>query len=69
MSEGCPSCFTSQKAMNESFQKVRIEAKKFAIDNQVSVAIYKEAFTFSYMEVNKAMELHYNILEFVSMYD
>jgi hypothetical protein len=66
---GCEGCFISQKAMNESLQKVRIEAKKFAIDSQVTVAIYKEAFTFSYMEVNKAMELHYNIIEVVSMYD
>jgi hypothetical protein len=66
MSYGCEGCLISNQGQHELLSKVRTNAKKYAIENEKTVAIYKEGFEFFYIDEEKARELNYPVIEIVS---
>lgn len=66
MSDGCEGCSISGRGQNEALTITRARAKKFAIDNEKTVAIYKEGFEFYYCEYDVARQNGYQIIEVVS---
>ena len=66
MSGGCDGCLISGKGQNESLDVLRSQAKKYAVENEKTVAIYKEGFEFRFIEAEKASELGYPVVEIIS---
>lgn len=51
----CPDCFKDVRSRNDQLAQAAIDAKKYAVDNQVNVYIYEEGFNnFQYMEEGAA---------------
>lgn len=63
---GCEGCFISARGQQEQLEQIRTQAKKYAIENEKTVAIYKEGFQYRFIEADKAGGLI--IIEIVSQY-
>lgn len=53
----CESCFSGPKAQQEALTVVQKDAKKYAIDNETNVFIYRTEDGWAYMAEAKAREL------------
>lgn len=65
--EGCAGCFTSVKGQARELEVVKAEAKKYAVANGKTVAIYKEGEGFGFIEADKAEGIA--ILGYISQFD
>lgn len=65
----CEGCLTSNRGQQEALSLIRSEAKKYAISNEKTVAIYKEGFEYRYCEAEYAIANGYHISEMVSQYN
>jgi hypothetical protein len=63
----CEGCFISAKGQARELETVRQAAKKYAVENGKTVAIYKEGQDYSFIEAGSAAGLY--ILEYVSQFN
>jgi hypothetical protein len=66
---GCEGCLTTNKGQNEELQKAKQEAKQYAINNDVSMAVYKEGYEYKYIRADEAIAGGFLIVAFVSKYN
>lgn len=68
MSDGCEGCYISNQGQAELLQITRTKAKKYAVEKEKTVAIYREGYEFLFCFAEIAVGGNYNIVEFVSQY-
>lgn len=64
----CEGCLTTQKGSDTSLEKIKAEAKKYAKENQIPVAIYKEGFEWFFTSAEEAIRCGYPTIEYISQY-
>jgi uncharacterized FlgJ-related protein len=64
----CPSCRLNKKRIFFDIEKAVIEAKKLAIENEQTYAVYKEGKSVSYTDAATAAANGYTIIQMVSKY-
>ncbi len=52
--------------MDMQLQQIQKEAKSYALENKISVAIYREGFEYRYTSAESAIAFGYAIVEVVS---
>lgn len=62
----CEGCQLSVKGQSRSLDTIKAEAKKYAIEHQKTVAIYKEANEYLFIEAGEATRLNLPIMEYIS---
>lgn len=62
----CDSCLTSKQGQDMQFATVKQQAKVYAIQNQISMAIYKEGYSWYYKSVHLAIAEGIPFVEVVS---
>lgn len=65
---GCEGCLTSNKAQQQELERVRKEAKEYAVQNNQTMAIYKEGNEFRHLDAREAIARGYPVVEFVSQH-
>lgn len=68
MPSPCPECRLRKKKVYFDLDKILIEAKKEAVQNEKTYAIYKEGKTFGYTDAATAIANGYAIEQMVSKY-
>ena len=63
---GCEGCLISAKGQAQTLDAVRAEAKKYAIENETTVAIYKEGNDYRYTSAETAVRAGIPVLEYLS---
>ena len=66
MSDGCEGCSISQKGMQQQYSQIRKQAKDYAIEKNIPVAIYKERYQYFFIGAEIAIREGYPITEVVS---
>lgn len=64
----CINCRLNKKRVFFDIEKARIAAKKLAIQNEKTYAIYQEGKAISYTDADTARASNFNIIEFLSQY-
>lgn len=64
----CEGCITTNKGQQEALSIVLKQAKDYAKQKNISVAIYKEAFEYKIIEAGAAIAGGYHVIQFVSQY-
>ena len=64
--QGCEQCIMSAKAQQQEFENVKFKARQYAKENKISVAIFKEGYTFQFIESQIAIAGQYPVIEFIS---
>lgn len=64
----CEGCLTTQKGSDSSLEQIKVEAKKYAKENKISVAIYKEGFEWHFTTAQEAIQNGYPTIEYISQY-
>lgn len=63
---GCDGCLTSAKGQNQQLETVKNEARKYAIQTEQTMAVYKEGTDYFYTEAGEAIARGLPVMEFVS---
>lgn len=66
---GCEGCFISAKGQAAALDTIKREAKKYAVENKQTVAIYKEANDYFFAEAGAAISAGKPVMEFVSQFN
>ena len=66
MPSPCPTCRPKKTKIVFDINKARNEAKKLAIENEKTFAIYKTGNALSYTDADNAREKGYTVIEFLS---
>lgn len=65
---GCDGCLTSAKGQNMRLEAIKTEAKRYAMDKKITVAIYKEGARYEFTTAERAAQSGIPILELISQY-
>jgi hypothetical protein len=63
---GCDGCLVSNKGQQQNLQQVLDDGKKYAIENEKTVAIYKEGLDYKYCDAATAYANNYPIIKILS---
>lgn len=69
MDSGCEGCAISPRGQHEALSNIRTIAKKYAIENEKTVAIYKEGFEYRYCDAEVAINSAYAVIEMLSKHN
>jgi hypothetical protein len=64
----CEGCITSSRGQQEALNIILKQAKDYARENQITVAIYKEGLEYKIIEAGAAITGGYYIIDMVSPY-
>lgn len=63
---GCENCLQTKKGQDEALSNILFEAKQYATENNISVAIYQEGYEYFFTDAEQAIKYQYNIRSVLS---
>lgn len=63
---GCEGCYIGAKGQSQRLEQIRKEAKAYAVENNISVGIYKEAFEYFYGDAAALIAAGKPVMEVIS---
>jgi hypothetical protein len=64
----CEGCITSSRGQQEALNIILKQAKDYAKENNITVAVYKEGLEYKFIEAGAAITGGYQIIDMVSQY-
>jgi coenzyme F420-reducing hydrogenase gamma subunit len=66
---GCESCHIGVMGQQMALNDIVLQAKKYAVENEKTMAIYKEGYDYRFIEYSIAAENGYQIVQVVSKHN
>lgn len=63
---GCEGCLTSAKGQNQQLETIKDEARRYAIESEKTMAVYKEGTEYFFAEAGEAISRGLPVMEFIS---